>query len=81
LKEPPDGQRRAAFLLSRRFDHNAVVRNRARRLLREVFRLLFPELPPVWMLFIPRQAIKEAKMQDVLSEARRACQRLKLLSK
>ena len=68
LKTPPDGIRRAAFLLSRRFDLNAVVRNRARRLFREVFRLLYGQLPPLWILFIPRQPLKRAKMQDVLTE-------------
>jgi len=68
LKTPPDGSRRAAFLLSRRFDLNAVVRNRARRLFREVFRLLYGQLPPLWILFIPRQPLKRAKMQDVLAE-------------
>lgn len=81
LESPPDGQRRAAFLISRRFDHLAVVRNRARRLLREVFRLLYGELPPVWVLFIPRQAIKSAGMNEVLAEVRSSLERLKVLEK
>lgn len=71
LKAPPDATRRAAFLISRRFDHLSVVRNRARRLYREVFRILYPELAPVWIVFIPKWKIKTAKMQDVLSETRR----------
>ena len=79
LKTPPDGQRRAAFLISRRFDKLAVVRNRARRLFREVFRLLYGNLPPVWMVFIPRRPIKEAAMQDVLAEVTASLRRLRVL--
>ncbi len=80
LKTPPDGQRRAAFLISRGFDRLAVVRNRARRLFREVFRLLYGELPPVWMVFIPRMAIKTASMPEVLAEATASLTRLGVLS-
>ena len=71
VETPPDACCRAAFLISRRFDHLAVVRNRARRLYREVFRVLYLELPPMWMLFIPKRSIKAAKMQDVLEDTRR----------
>jgi ribonuclease P protein component len=67
--EPPDGMVRATFLISRRFSVKAVVRNRARRLFREVFRRLLPSLPPVWLLFIPRRHITGAKMGDVEREA------------
>ena len=73
---PPDGKRRAAFLISRRFDLHAVVRNRTRRLYREAFRLLFPELPPCWIAFIPRKAIKNAKEPQVEAEVRELLTRL-----
>ena len=62
---------RTAFLISRRFDHSAVVRNRARRLFRECWRLLLPELKPCWVLMIPRRFIKGAKMGDVMKDLRR----------
>ncbi len=68
LRTPPDGQRRVAFLISRRFSLLAVRRNRARRLFREVFRVIHPSLLPVWLLLIPRRRILAAKMQDVLAE-------------
>ena len=71
VETPPDACCRAAFLISRRFDLLAVVRNRARRLYREVFRILFPEMKPVWLIFIPKRGIKGAKMQDVLADTRR----------
>ncbi len=68
LKSPPDGTRRVAFLISRKFSLLAVERNRARRLFREVFRRWYPSLPPVWLLFIPRQRLKDAKLADLLQE-------------
>ena len=78
LKTPPDGQRRVAFLISRRYDRLAVRRNRARRLFREVFRLIYDELPPVWMLLIPRRKMDSAKMPEVLQEVRQALGKLQL---
>ncbi len=66
LKTPPEGDCRTAFLISRKFDLSAVVRNRARRLLRECWRSLLPELSPCWLLLIPRRSIKKAKLGDVL---------------
>ena len=72
LKTPPDGDRRAAFLISRRFDLLAVRRNRARRLFRECWRRLYPRLSPCWVLLIPRKAIKSAKLDDVLPEVEHA---------
>ena len=71
LKTPPEMNRRTAFLISRRFDLNAVVRNRARRLLRECWRQLFPQLSPCWVLMIPRKGIKKAKLGDVFPEIRK----------
>ena len=71
LKTPPDGDRRAAFLISRRFDLLAVRRNRARRLFRESWRRLYPQLAPCWMLLIPRKAIKGAKFDAVFAEIER----------
>lgn len=70
LQAPPDGMRRAAFLISRKYSLLAVDRNRARRLFREVYRRLFAVLPPVWLLFIPRQRMKNARMDDILGEVR-----------
>ena len=71
LRMPPDGERRAAFLISRRFDLLAVRRNRARRLFRECWRRLYPRLAPCWVLLIPRKAIKRAKLDAVLDEVKR----------
>ncbi len=64
----PDGHPRLAILLSRRFCTKAVVRNRARRLLRECYRRLFGELSPAWVLFIPRQGIRGKTIHEVFPE-------------
>lgn len=79
LKTPPDGTRRVAFLISRRFDLQAVKRNRTRRLFRECWRRLYPRLEPCWMLMIPRKAIKGAKLDDVLPEVERALSTARVL--
>jgi ribonuclease P protein component len=70
VAEPPDGQRRLATIVSRRYSRLAVVRNRARRLLRESYRLLLPEIRPVWLVLIPRCALQDAKLTDVMPEIR-----------
>lgn len=67
-KTPPDGMRRAAFLISRRYSLKAVERNRARRLFREAFRQIYGSLPPVWMILVPRQRMKAAKLADVMED-------------
>ena len=78
-KTPPDGERRAAFLISRRFDRLAVRRNRARRLFRECWRRLFPCLAPCWVLMIPRKSLKGAKLAEVLPEVESALKRAGVL--
>lgn len=63
-----DGNRRIAFVISRRYSPKAVTRNRARRLFREAYRQLLPGLRDGWLLFLPRHHLQRAKMQDVLRE-------------
>jgi ribonuclease P protein component len=63
-----DGNRRVAFIISRRYSRKAVVRNRARRLFREAYRRLLPQLKDGWLIFLPRRHMQDAKMQDVLAE-------------
>ena len=79
VRPPPDSERRVAFIVSRRYSPKAVVRNRARRLLREAYRQTVAELLPAWMVLIPRRRLQQARMQDVLADLRNVCRRIGLL--
>ncbi len=56
---------RCGIICSRRFDKRAVVRNRARRLLWEAFRLSKERFPPCRIVMIPRRRICLEKMETV----------------
>lgn len=57
---------------------NAVVRNRARRLIREAFRAFFTELPSALdIVVIVRRPLGERKLSAVLDEWRRALPRIR----
>jgi ribonuclease P protein component len=69
--ETPDADRKAGVVVSRKTFHDAVDRNRAKRLMRESFRLLVKEgLAPEnteW-IFIARAAIKGMSCGEVKAE-------------
>ena len=77
--EDPDGTVKCGVICSRRFDKRAVYRNRARRLLYEAFRSVMQDLLPCRIIFIPRRAILQLKMQDVAANMRRLLQKADLL--
>ena len=79
VRPPPDTQRRVAFIVSRRYSPKAVVRNRARRLLREAYRQTVADLPPAWVVLIPRRPLQQARLQEVLDDLHDVCRRLGLL--
>lgn len=57
---------------------NAVHRNRARRLIREAFRVVFAELPVALdIVVIVRRPLGERKMQAILDEWQRALPRIR----
>ena len=63
---------RISFLASKKVG-NSVVRNRARRLMKEAFRLLKPDVPKGYdMVFIARQGISRVKCDEVMRSIR-AC--------
>lgn len=80
VRPPPDAQGRVAFVVSRRYSPKAVVRNRARRLLREAYRQTVAQLQPAWIVLIPRHRLQQARMQDVLADMQTSCRRLGLLA-
>ena len=65
--EPDDPARclRYGVICSRKLHHSAVVRNRARRLISESFRLGKENILPCSIVVIPRRAIFGAKQQEV----------------
>jgi ribonuclease P protein component len=66
--ETDNGGRQLGVVTSRRVG-NAVVRNRARRLLREAYRLNKLKLKPhLQLVMIARSAIREKSLRDVESE-------------
>jgi ribonuclease P protein component len=72
---PPDSKLRFGIICGKKYSKKAVSRNRARRLLKEAFRLLKNRVEPAHCIFIARVAIKHAKMQEVQKDM------LKLLGK
>ena len=74
-----NGNLQAGVICGRKFCIRAVVRNRARRLVWESFRLLKPRIQPCRLVFIPRQKIKQAKCADVMHEMEKLLKKLQLL--
>ena len=65
----PDRRSRLALVVSRRYSLEAVTRNRARRLLRESFRLLQAGFgAPHWLVLVARPSLAGACLQAVQAE-------------
>ena len=71
-----DAGRQAGVVVSRKSFRDAVDRNRAKRIMREAFRLSAESLPPdaVWVL-VGRAGLKGRHTADVAAELRWMCGR------
>lgn len=70
---------RYGVICSRKLHHSAVVRNRARRLISETFRLCKEEILPCGILIIPRRSIFGAKQQEVQAHLLRTLKKAGLI--
>ena len=70
---------RAGFIVSKKVSKKAVERNRAKRLMREVFRLNKHRLKPYDIIFIARRGILGKKLQDVEKDFLNLAQRAGIL--
>ena len=70
---------RYGIICSRKLHHSAVVRNRARRLISETFRLCKEIILPCGILVIPRRAMFGAKQQEVQDHLLRTLKRAGLV--
>lgn len=76
LRKAPDANCRVGVVTSSNTLHEAVTRNRARRLLRETFRLQRAHLVPgVDVLLVARGRIERANRQEVDADFQTICRK------
>ena len=79
VTDSENGKLQTGVICGRKFCIRAVVRNRARRLVWESFRMLKPAIKPCRLVFIPRQRIKQVKCADVMREMEKLLTKLNLI--
>jgi len=78
----PDGVSRLGLVVSKKYHRRAVHRNRARRLMRECFRLTESRFSqPVWAVLVARRGMSGQKLMGVQRELLYHCHQADLLAK
>jgi len=77
---PADGKLRFGIICGRKYSKKAVLRNRARRLIKESFRLLKSRIRPTHCVFIARAAMSGQKMQVIQKDMKRLLKKAELLT-
>lgn len=68
-----NGPTQIGFIATSKFNKKAVVRNRAKRLLREAFRQNFGKIKPgYWLVVYPKAEIEGKSYEEVSSELNKA---------
>ena len=75
----PEGRLECGVICSKKYSLLSVVRNRARRLMWESFRMLKPELSPCRILLIPRRKMKNSDRMQVTAELKEILKKQGLL--
>lgn len=72
----PETQLKTGIIVSRKVDKRAVIRNRTKRILREVFRLHKPDLPGQYVI-IAKNKILKMKYLEILSDFNQAIKKIR----
>ncbi len=64
---------KVAFIASKKIFTTAILRNKAKRRAREVFRKVLPEIGLIKAIFILRKSILDAKIADLSADFAKAC--------
>ena len=76
----PENRLECGVICSKKYSLLSVVRNRARRLMWESFRMLKPDLSPCRILLIPRRKMMNYNRQQTTAELKKILTEQKVLS-